>query len=142
MARFKLETVAPDALKQLVNIPRLLTSLNGCVIGCKTAIVRHTGPVLEQLTKRVRSTVERFVESETLLRNEQQSGRCNRSFGEAPPRNTRLLGGLCQPLGCVYSRDDQGRFHALSLASEHCDIEVDIDFGKAAPVLGIPVEPI
>ena len=61
MARLKVETISPDAVKQLTNIPRLLTVLNGRVIGWKTAIVRHAGPVLQQLTKRERPTVERFV---------------------------------------------------------------------------------
>jgi CubicO group peptidase (beta-lactamase class C family) len=39
MARLKVETVRSDAVKQLVNIPRLLAALNGRVIRWKTAIV-------------------------------------------------------------------------------------------------------
>jgi hypothetical protein len=70
MARLKVEMVSPDAVKQLRNISRLLTALNGCVVGWKAAIVRHAGPVLEQLTKRERPAVERFVQSETFLRDE------------------------------------------------------------------------
>ena len=70
MARLKIETVGADAVEQLPNITRLLAALNGCVIGWKTAIVRHAGPVLEQLTKCERPTVERVVQSETFLRDE------------------------------------------------------------------------
>ena len=61
MARLKVEAVSPDPVKQLPNVPRLLSALNGCVIGWKPAIVWHTGAVLEQLTKCVRPTVERFI---------------------------------------------------------------------------------
>ena len=60
-ARLKVETIGLDAVKQLTSIPRLLAAPNGRVIGWNTAIVRHAGPVLEQLTKREWLTVERFV---------------------------------------------------------------------------------
>ncbi len=70
MARLKVEVVSPDAVKQPRNIPRLLTALNGRVIGWQAAIVRHAGPVLEQLTKREWPAVERFVQSQTFLRDE------------------------------------------------------------------------
>jgi len=70
MARLKVETVSPDPVKQLVNIPRLLAALNGCVIGWKAAIVWHTGPVLEQLTKCARPTVERFIQPEAFSSDE------------------------------------------------------------------------
>jgi hypothetical protein len=33
MARLKVEAVSPDPVKQLPNVPRLLSALNGCVIG-------------------------------------------------------------------------------------------------------------
>lgn len=92
MPGIEIEAVGRNAVKQLAYLPRLLTASNSFVIGSKTAVVRNAGTVLEQLAQRKRTAIDPLVETEMTASDQLKGSRGQCGLGEAPPRDTRMIG--------------------------------------------------
>ena len=72
--------------------PRPIATLDSGVIGGKSAIVRNSGTLLQQLTQRIRTAAAPVVKSATTPSDELQGRRRQCRLGETPPRDAGLIG--------------------------------------------------
>ena len=61
--------------EQFADRPGGFASLHGFVVGGESAVIRDTGPMLQELAKRERTPGQRFVELQTAPRDELERAR-------------------------------------------------------------------